>query len=441
VPATATKITERLRSPHDREIVRLALPALATLAVEPLYVLVDTAVVGHLGTPQIAGLGIAAAVLTGTFGLFNFLAFSTTPQVARLEGAGRPAEARALAPQALWLAVGLGVALLLLVELLAGPLVSAMGGSGRAGHFALVYLRIAAVGLPFALVALAGQGYLRGIADLRTPLVVVLWGNVANLVLELVLVYGAGLGIAGSAAGTAVAQAGMGAVFAARLLRASRERRPRPAAIRRLARVGGQIFVRTASLLAAFTLASAIAARLGDAPLGAHQIAFQLWVFLALVLDAIAVAAQVIVPRALGAGDTETAVAASARMILLSTLAGLALAVLLFALEPVLPLVFTSDDRVLDRVHEIWPVFAGMQVATGAAFALDGILIGAGDSRFLMWAMLAAAAGFATLALLALELSWGLLGVWLAILGFVGLRVGLTGARFAGGRWAVTGAR
>src|SRR5512146_55753 len=173
------------RSPHDREIVRLALPALGALAAEPLYVLADTAIVGHLGRPQIAALGLAGVVLAGAFTIFNFLTYGTTSVVARASGAGQQERAARLAAQALWVSLAIGAVLLLVSEALAGPLLRALGGHGQSGHYALVYFRIAALGLPSALVALAGQGYLRGVANLRRPLEIVVAANLVNLVLEL----------------------------------------------------------------------------------------------------------------------------------------------------------------------------------------------------------------------------------------------------------------
>ena len=209
----------RLRSPHDREIFRLALPALGALAAEPLYVLADTAIVGHLGRPQIAALGLAGTVLSGAFTIFNFLTYGTTAVVARASGAGQQERAARLAAQALWVSLAIGVALLGVCEAAAWPLLRLLGAHGQSGHYALTYFRIAAIGLPAALVALAGQGYLRGVSNLRRPLEIVVAANVVNLVLELLFVYGFHWGIAGSAAGTAIAQAGMGIAFVVELLR------------------------------------------------------------------------------------------------------------------------------------------------------------------------------------------------------------------------------
>jgi putative MATE family efflux protein len=433
----------RLRSEHDREILRLALPALGALAAEPLYLLADTAMVGHLGTEELAALAIAATLLGGAFTLFNFLTYGTTAQVARFHGAGEGLEAGRLAAQALWLSAGIGVCLTAFLASLAVPLVGLMGGEGRTGELAVLYLRIGALGLPFALIALAGQGWLRGVSNLRTPLVIVVAANAANVVLNVLFIYGFGWGLAGSAWATVVAQAGMGAAFVRALLAAPADsRRASLARMRPLAGIGGQILVRTAALYGSFLVASAVVARMGDDSLGAHQIAFQLFVFLALVLDAIAIAGQVIVGRSLGAGDADAAYDSALRMIGWSVAAGAVFALILLALIDVLPRAFTSDPAVIDRAQEIWPLFALMQPANGAVFALDGILIGAGDTRFLMWAMLAASLlVFVPIALLSLALDWGIVGVWVGLVALIATRLATCWWRFAGRRWAVTGAR
>jgi putative MATE family efflux protein len=203
--------------------------------------------------------------------------------------------------------------------------------------------------------------------------------------------------------------------------------------------IGRHIFVRTAALLGAFTLAGAVIARFGDASLAAHQIAFQLWIFLAFVLDAIAIAGQVLVGRGLGAGDSERAYAASVRMIWLSVYAGVVFAAVMLALQGVLPYVFTSDESVVERAQAIWVLFALMQPLNGAVFALDGILIGAGDGRFLMWSMVVAFACSAVVALAALVFEWGIVGVWAALVVLICARLALMLWRFAGRRWLVTG--
>jgi putative MATE family efflux protein len=432
-----------LRSPYDKEIFKLALPALGALAAEPLYLLADTAMVGHLGTEELAALAIAGTLIVGAFTLFNFLTYGTTAQVARLSGAAEHEQAGRLAAQSLWLATGIGVVLTALLVGLAVPLVDLMGAEGRTNDLAVLYLRIGSLGLPFALIALSGQGFLRGVSDLRTPLVIVVVANVANVVLNVVFIYGFDWGLAGSAWATVAAQAGMGAAFVTILLRRpATSRRPSLAAMRPLARIGGEIFVRTAALYGSFLVASAVLARVGEDSLGAHQIAFQLFVFLALVLDSIAIAGQVIVGRSLGAGAAEDAYRAARRMIEWAVAAGALFGLVMLALIDVLPRAFTSDPAVIEEAKKIWPLFALMQPVNGAVFALDGILIGAGDTRFLMWGMLAASFGvFVPVALGSLALELGIVGVWAGLLGLIAVRLATCGWRFRGRRWAIVGAQ
>jgi putative MATE family efflux protein len=310
------------------------------------------------------------------------------------------------------------------------------------GELAVGYLRIGAFGLPFALIALAGQGYLRGVSDLRTPLVIVVVANAANVALNVVFIYGLDWGLNGSAAATVVAQAGMGAAFVRELVGAPADsRRPSFARMRPLARIGTEIFVRTTALYGSFLVASAVLARVGKDALAAHQIAFQLFVFLALVLDAIAIAGQVIVGRTLGAGRADDAHAAARRMIVWAVAAGAAFGVVMLALTDVIPRAFTSDPAVIDQAKKIWPLFALMQPANGAVFALDGILIGAGDTRFLMYAMLAASLGFyVPVALMALAFDWGIVGVWVGLVGLIAVRLVTCAWRFSSRRWALVGA-
>jgi MATE family, multidrug efflux pump len=429
------------RSQYDREIVSLALPALGALAAEPLYLLADTAIVGHLGTPQLAALALAATVLSSVVSLCIFLTYGTTARVSRLHGAGRHDAAGALAAQALWLALAVGLTVAVALEALAVPLVHGLGGHGDVAALAVRYLRIATLGVPMALITLSGQGFLRGVGDLRTPLVVVVCANVVNIALELLFVYGFDWGLDGSAWGTVIAQAGMGAAFVIALLRAPADsRRPDRARIRSLVSIGAQLFVRTAALLGCFVFATAICARIGQSSLGAHQIAFQLFGFLALVLDAIAIAGQVIVGRALGAGDAESAVAAARRMLEWSLGAGVVIGGVLLALIGVIPHVFTTDGSVIERAHAMWPLFCLLWPPAAIVFALDGILIGAGDTRFLAGAMVVAAAVYVPLALAALEFGWGIVGVWSALLVLMGMRLATLAVRFGGRRWALVGA-
>jgi putative MATE family efflux protein len=431
----------KLRSPYDREILWLALPALGALAAEPLYLLVDTAIVGHLGREQLAALGIASVILGGAFVIFNFLQYGTTAQVARAGGAGQSETARRLGAQAIWLSLAFGVAVSALIAAFAPQLVSLVGGEGEAADEAVTYLRIAAIGFPAAFLALGGQGYLRGISDLRTPLVIVIAGNVANVFLEVLFVYGFDWGIAGSAGGTAIAQLGMGAAFVWAVLRGlhAEDARPRLQLARRVLSLGKWIFIRTTALVSAFTLAGAVATRFGDEAIGAHQIAYQLFLFLALVLDSIAIAGQIIVGRELGAGRTDRAYEAGERMIWLAIVAGAVFAAAMLGLAGVLPRIFTSDGAVLDETALLWPLFALMQPLAGAVFALDGILIGAGDGPFLAVSMVGAFLVCAAVLVAALAEDWGIRGVWAALVVLIVVRLGAMLARFRRGRWLVTG--
>jgi putative MATE family efflux protein len=430
------------RRAYDREILRLAVPALGALAAEPLYLLADTAIVGHLGTPQLAALALAAGVLGAIVTLCNFLTYGTTAQVARLHGAGEEARAGEIAAQSLWLAVAIGAVMVAVVVALADPLMTLVGGSGHVADLAARYLRLSALGMPFALIALAAQGYLRGVGDLRSPLVVVVVANAINIVLELLFVYVFGWGLDGSALGTVAAQAGMGAAFTILLLRApAASRRPHLQQLRALARMGGHIVVRTGSLLLAFVIAGAVLARDGAAALGAHQIAFQVFIFLALVLDAIAIAGQVLVGRMLGAGDAGGALAAARRMCWWSLVGGCVMAAGLLATTDLLPRVFSSDAAVLAKAQDLWPLFALLQLPGALVFALDGILLGAGDTRYLAYAMAFSAFGvFVPIALLSLHFGWGVVGVWWALNALMVARLVTIGARFLGRRWLVTGA-
>lgn len=429
-----------LRSAYDREIFRLAVPALGALAAEPLYVLVDTGIVGHLGRSQLAALGAAATALS-VFAMFNFLQYATTAQVARATGAKEDVVARQLGAQAFWLSLGIGITLGAAVALVAGEVVSLVGVEGQTADYAETYLRIVALGVPSFFLAVSGQGFLRGRAELTAPLVVIVLGNVLNAVLEVLFVYGFGWGIEGSAWGTAIAQSCMGAGFVwlivSRVGRANMA--PDVRLARRLLSVGKFIFVRTAALISAFLLAGAVVARFGDAELGAYQISFQLFLFLALALDAIAIAGQILVGRELGGDRPQRAYDASVRMITLSVATGALFAVALLALADVLPRLFSSDASVLAECATLWPIFALLQPVSGAVFALDGILIGASDGPYIAASMVVAFAVCTACLGLAVVEDWGVRGVWAALAALIVVRAAMMGARFMRRRWLVTG--
>jgi putative MATE family efflux protein len=428
----------------DREILRLAVPALGALVAEPIYVLVDTAIVGHLGARQLGGLGVAGAILTAAFGVFNFLAYGTTAAVARLTGAGDERRAVEHGIAGLWLALGLGVALGAVGLLAAPTVVDLMGASDAVRPYALTYLRISLLGAPMVTVMLAGVGYLRGTQDGRTPLIIAIAANLVNLVLELVLVFGLDLGIAGSAWGTVIAQTLAAGAYVLIVDRARRATQASAHADRteivRIARVSGHLVVRTASLLVAFTTTTAIASRISDTAIAAHQVAFQLWYFLALALDAIAIAGQSIVGRHLGADDVLRARAVTRRMLELGVVAGFGAGLLVVAARVPLARVFSDDADVRAAVVHVLPVVALWQPIGAIVFVLDGVLIGAGETRSLARIMVASTLVFLPFAAIVAATDAGLTWLWLALGVFlVGRAVGM-GARYRSDAWLVTGA-
>ncbi len=438
----------------DRQIARLAFPALGALAAGPLYVLVDTAIVGHLGVAPLAALALAGAVMDAITTFCNFLQYGVTPRVGRLFAVGDHQGAAHVGHQAMLLALMLGIVIAILAILLVHPILVILGAHGEVMDLASLYIRIAAIGLPLSLVAISAEGYFRGIAKLKTPMWVLLACNLLNALLELLFVYGFHWGIAGSAWGTVIAQAVMAVSFCWMAgLRphiprfaaaASVPGPPRPGTlrpdwplIRQMLTVGLDLVIRTTALYASFLISGAILARVGQASLAAHQIAFQLWTFLALALDALAIAAQVMVSHQLAVGDKAQARRVGDRVILWSAVTGAVFAAVMLALTAILPRAFTSDPEVLKHVHEIWVIFALMQPLNGVVFALDGILIGASDTRFLARAMVPCTLlGFAPVAFASAIWGWGIVGVWCAILGFIIARMLVGAWRFHGTRWA-----
>jgi putative MATE family efflux protein len=432
------------RRAWDREIARLAVPAFGALIAEPLYLLADTAVVGHLGTTQLAGLAVAASVLLTAHAICTFLAYGTTAAVARLLGAGDEREAAHQAVQGVWLGAILGVALAVAGLLFAEPLVGALADDPAVAQEAEIYLRISLPGLPALLLVLAGTGYLRGLQDTRTPLVVSLASALLNLVIELVLVYGFDQGIGASALATVLAQWAAAAVYLRVIGRSARSHGvalgAHPASLRRLLVVARPLVIRTTALRGSLVLATAVAARIGITDLAAHQIAFELWAALALALDAVAIAGQAITGRLLGAGDDASAREAGRRMLEIGFATGVIAGALVVVGRPLLPEVFTEDPAVVTLcAFVLWHV-AALQPLNAVAFVLDGLLIGAGDLDYLAKAMVGAAAVFATGAAAVLALDLGIGWLWAAIGLFMSARAVPLLLRWQSGAWAVTGA-
>ena len=418
-------------------VLSLAVPALVVLAAEPLYLLVDTAVVGNLGTVPLGGLAVGGGLLAWAAALLNFLAYGTTARAARRAGAGDRDGAVAEGVQATWLAVALGIGVLVLFQVLAGPLTRLLaGGAGPVAAAGEEWLRVASVGAPLLLISLAGNGWLRGVQELRRPVRFVLAGSLLSLVLCPLLVHPAGLGLVGSAVANVAGQTLTAGLFVRALVREGAGWRPRPTALRNQLVIGRDLLLRAAVLQISFLVAAGVAARAGTASLGAHQIALQLFFFLALVLDAYAIAAQTLVGHALGANRPAEARATATRVALWGLGTGILIAAaLLVARDALLPL-FTDDPAVLAEAVVVWWFLACMQPLAGVVFALDGVLMGAGDVGYLRTVTIGAAVvGFLPLSLLAGPLGWGLAGVWTGLCLFIGLRLVGVLVRVAGDRW------
>ncbi|KUO21415.1 MATE family efflux transporter [Streptomyces dysideae] len=432
------------RRQHDREIISLAVPAFGALVAEPLFVMADSAIVGHLGTAQLAGLGIASALLMTAVSIFVFLAYATTAAVARRVGAGDLRAAIRQGVDGIWLALLLGAAVVAITLPTAPFLVELFGASDTAAPYATTYLRISVLGIPAMLVVLAATGVLRGLQDTRTPLYVAVAGFVANAALNVGLVYGAGLGIAGSAWGTVIAQCGMATVYLVVVVRGARKHhaslRPDAAGVRASAQAGVPLLVRTLSLRAILMIATAVAASLGDADIAAHQIALSLWNLLSFALDALAIAGQAIIGRYLGAGDAQGARAVCRRMVEWGIAAGVVLALLVVIARPVFLPLFTSDSVVKDAALPALLVVALSQPICGVVFILDGVLMGAGDGPYLAWAMVLTLAVFAPVALLVPLFGGGLTALWGAMTLMMTVRMLTLWLRTRSGRWIVTGA-
>ncbi|MFJ1753736.1 MATE family efflux transporter [Kitasatospora sp. NPDC088134] len=441
-PAPARPAADRRR--HDREILALAVPAFGALVAEPLFLMADSAIVGHLGTAQLAGLGIASVVLTTVVGVFAFLAYATTAAVARRIGAGDRRAAIQQGVDGIWLSLLLSAALVVLTLAFAPQAARLLGASPTAEPYAVAYLRISALGVPAMLLVLAATGVLRGLQDTRTPLLVAIGGFTANLLLNLGLVYGAGLGVAGSAWGTVLAQNAMAAVYVAVVVRGARREgaalRPDRTGIRASARAGGPLLVRTLSLRAVLLLATAVAAHLGDAEVAAHQITMTVWSFVAFALDAVAIAGQAIIGRYLGAGDLPGTRGATRRMIEWGVGAGVLFGLLMVLARPLYVPLFSADPAVRGQLSTALLLAALTQPVGGLVFVLDGVLMGAGDGRYLARAMLATLLVFVPAALAVPALGLGLAGLWWAMNLFMLTRAAFLAGRVRTGHWMVTGA-
>nr|WP_200902758.1 MATE family efflux transporter [Mycobacterium sp. EPa45] len=429
-------------------IAALALPALGVLAAEPIYLLFDIAIVGRLGALSLAGLAIGGLILSVVSAQLTFLSYGTTARSARFFGAGNRAAAVGEGVQATWLALAMGVTIVAAVQLAAVPLVSAIAGSKSSGGdiaaAAMPWVRIAIFGVPAILISAAGNGWMRGVQDTMRPLRYVLIGFGVSAVLCPLLVYGwldlPRLELAGSAIANLVGQWLAAILFCRALLTEKVPLRLDTAVLRAQVVMGRDLVVRTMAFQACFVSAAAVAARFGAAAVAAHQVVLQLWNFLALVLDSLAIAAQSLVGAALGAGRPRHAKSVAWRVTIFSTVAAAVLALVFAAGASVLPSLFTDDRSVLAAIRVPWWFMVAQLPVAGVVFALDGVLLGAGDAAFMRTATLASALiGFLPLIWLSLVFGWGLLGIWSGLSTFMVLRLVFVGWRASSGRWLVSG--
>ncbi|HEY9522997.1 MAG TPA: MATE family efflux transporter [Thermopolyspora sp.] len=428
---------------HDREILRLAVPAFGALVAEPLFLLADYAIVGRLGTTSLGALGVAGTAITTLVNLCVFLAYTTTAQVARQMGAGNLREAIQRGVDGLWLAGALGLALIAVCWPLAPWLVDLFGASPELSGQAVGYLRISLFGTPGMLLVLAGTGVLRGLQDTVTPLAVSVGAFTLNAALNAWFVLGLRWGITGSAWGTVLAQTLAALVYIAVVLRGIRRHgaspRPQLDGIRSSWTSGLALLLRTVCLRIVLVLATAVATRMGDVQIAAHAIATQLWTLLAFALDAIAIAGQAIVGRTLGAGNIDATRLATRRMVIWGVGCGLLLAVAMMAIRPLLPGLFDADINVTHELLAVlWPV-ALLQPIAGVVFVLDGVLIGAGDQRYLAWAGVWTTLAYLPAVVTVLAFGGGLVALWLALGVWMAARLVTLGGRARGTAWLVTG--
>lgn len=423
-----------------RRILSLAGSAFVVLAAEPLFLLVDTAVVGHLGRVPLAALGAAGTLMAVLALVGTSLEYGTTGRAARWFGAGDRAAALDEGVQASWLAVVVGGVAVVAGELLATPVMRLVAHDPSVSRAAADWLRIAVLGLPFLLLVLAGNGWMRGVQDTRSPVRIILLANALSAAASPVLVFPVGLGLRGSAVANVLAQV-VGALLCLRLLRTSApSARPRLDVMRRQLVVSRDLVVRSAAFYSSGAVAAGVAGRMGAGQLAAHQVGTQLWLFSALVLDSFAIAAQSLVGAALGGARADEARQVAWRVARFGLWSGVVMAALTAAGVSVVPALFSADAEVRHQAHLLWPWLVALMPVGGIVFAWDGVLLGAGDNAFMRSiTLLGALGGFVPLSLLSLSQGWGIGGVWAGLFAFIAIRFVGMALRIRGGRWVVVG--
>lgn len=436
-PATSTRST----AASFTQITALALPALVVLAAEPIFLLIDTAVVGHLGAVPLAALAIGAVMLAVTGWIGAVLAYGTTARAARRYGADDRAAAVAEGVQGSWLAFIAGLILFTIVQVAAGPIASAFTDQTEVAEAAATWMRIAAFGVPSLLLVSAGQGWMRGVQDTKTPMRYVLVAFLIAAILTPTLVYPVGLGLPGSAIANVAAQTIAGGLFVRALRKEAVSLRPHAHLLSKQLVANRDLLVRGLAMQACFLSATAVAGRVSAEALAAHQIGLQLWMFASLALDAVAIAGQALIGSELGAGRREVARKTATRLTWIGLVYGGAFLALILLLLPVLPYAFSSDSEVLSQTNYIWMWMVVLMPVAGVVFALDGVLIGAGDLAFMRNMTVAAAVfGWLPFTWATPFFGWGLSGIWAGLAAFMIIRLLAILWRLRGGHWAVTGA-
>ncbi|MGB3603633.1 MATE family efflux transporter [Gordonia sp. (in: high G+C Gram-positive bacteria)] len=422
-------------------MLRLAGSALVVLVAAPLYLMLDLAVVGRLGATELAALSVSTLVLAVVSTQLTFLSYGTTARSARAFGAGDRDRAVAEGVQASWIAVGVGAAIVAVVYTLAPWITGALVPDAVVASDAAHWLRIAVFGVPLILLAMAGNGWMRGVQDTRRPVYFVVGGLAVAAVLCVGLVHGVGglprLGLNGSAWANLIGQSLTGLAFVVRLATEARGKLALDwPVIRAQLVMARDLILRSLSFQICFVSAAAVAARFGVAQVAAHQVVLQLWEFTSLLLDSLAIAAQQLVGAALGAKAFRVAQDSAKRATVVSLALSIGLAAVLAATVNLIPRIFTSDPAILEAMRTPWWFFVVMLPIAGVVFALDGVLLGSGDAAFLRTATLAGALGvFLPMIWLSLVFNWGLAGIWAGLLGFMIARLAAVVWRVRSGAW------
>lgn len=425
-----------------REILMLALPALGVLAANPLYLLLDTAVVGRLGTAQLAALAAGAAIQSTVTTQLTFLSYGTTARSSRFFGAGQRDKAVAEGVQATWVALGVGALLALIVGLFAQPLAQALASDYETSVRAAQWMRVAVFAVPLTLAIMAGNGWMRGVQNTKLPFYLTLCGLIPGAILLPILV--GRYGLVGSAVSNVIGMGITAALFVVVLVRENARYggswAPRWSVIKRQLVLGRDLILRSLSFQVSLLAAAAIAGRIGVVALAAHQLMLQLWNFLTLVLDSLAIAAQTLTGSALGRGGAQQARAVGLKVLKYSMVFAVALSAVFAVFAVPIQTLFTSDPDVVDTLRVPWFLLIGMILVGGAVFALDGVLLGAADAAFLRNLTLFSLLGVALPIILAAgAFGWGLTGIWVGQLGQVVARLIGVVWRFRSMRWAVSG--